>query len=152
MHKMTRAQIREHIFKLLFRVEFISMDEMPEQIARYMENPPTNNEEDIAEEPIDIPAADALYITQKYDKIVAMIPKLDELIDSAAKGWKAARLGKVDLTILRLAVYEMKYDEDIPVGVAINEAVELAKKFGQDESPSFINGILAKLAKQTDNE
>ena len=56
-------------------------------------------------------------------------------------------MGKVDLAILRLAVYEMKKDEDIPVSVAINEAVELAKKFGQDESPSFINGVLAKLAK-----
>lgn len=147
---MTRAQVREHIFKLLFRVEFNSIDEMPAQIAHYMENPPSGNDEDSVDSGNDIPEKDALYITQKYEKIAAMIPTLDELIDSAAKGWKASRLGKVDLTILRLAVYEMKYDEDIPVGVAINEAVELAKKFGQDESPSFINGILAKLAKQTD--
>jgi N utilization substance protein B len=55
-------------------------------------------------------------------------------------------MGKVDLTILRLAVFEMKFDEEIPVKVAINEAVELAKKFGGEESPSFINGVLAKLA------
>ncbi len=55
-------------------------------------------------------------------------------------------MGKVDLTILRLAVFEMRFDEDIPVKVAINEAVELSKKFGGDESPSFINGVLAKLA------
>ena len=54
-------------------------------------------------------------------------------------------MGKVELTLLRLAVYEMKYDDDIPVGVAINEAVELAKTFGGDGSPAFINGILAKL-------
>jgi len=54
-------------------------------------------------------------------------------------------MGKVDLTLIRLAVYEMKYDEDVPVGVAINEAVELAKKYGTDESPAFINGVLAKL-------
>ena len=56
-------------------------------------------------------------------------------------------MGKVDLTILRLAVYEMKLDEDIPVKVAINEAVELAKKFGGDESPAFVNGVLAKIAR-----
>lgn len=149
---MTRAQVREHIFKLLFRVEFNNIDDMPAQIAHYFEDPPTGNDEEFADEVIDIPEKDALYITDKYEKIASMIPTLDGLIDSAAKGWKASRLGKVDLTILRLAVYEMKYDEDIPVGVAINEAVELAKKFGQDESPSFINGILAKLAKQTDNE
>ena len=55
-------------------------------------------------------------------------------------------LGKVDLTIIRLAVYEMKYEEDIPVKVAINEAVELAKQYGADDSPAFVNGILAKLA------
>ena len=55
-------------------------------------------------------------------------------------------MGKVDLTILRLAVYEIVYDEEIPTSVAINEAVELAKKFGQDSSPAFINGVLAKFA------
>ena len=54
-------------------------------------------------------------------------------------------MGKVELTILRLAVYEMQYDEEIPEKVAINEAVELAKKFGRDESSAFINGVLAKL-------
>ena len=55
-------------------------------------------------------------------------------------------MGKVELTVIRLAVYEMRYEEDIPVSVAINEAVELAKKFGGDESSRFVNGILAKLA------
>ena len=69
----------------------------------------------------------------------------DEAIDAVAEGWKTGRMGKVDLTLIRLAVYEMKYDEDVPVGVAINEAVELAKKYGTDESPAFINGMLAKL-------
>ena len=61
-----------------------------------------------------------------------------------AKGWKTGRMGKAELAILRLAVYEMKYDEDVPVKVAINEAVELAKKFGGDESPAFVNGILGE--------
>ena len=55
-------------------------------------------------------------------------------------------MGKVDLTILRLGIYEILYDEEIPTGVAINEAVELAKKFGQDTSPAFVNGVLAKFA------
>ena len=54
-------------------------------------------------------------------------------------------MGKVELTILRLALYEIKHDDDVPEKVAINEAVELAKKFGGDDSPAFINGILAKL-------
>ena len=68
------------------------------------------------------------------------------MINKETKGWETGRMGKVDLTLIRLAVYEMKYDDDIPTGVAINEAVELAKKFGQDNSPSFINGVLAKFA------
>ncbi|MCR5269173.1 MAG: transcription antitermination factor NusB [Lachnospiraceae bacterium] len=147
---MTRAQIREDIFKLLFRIEFNSVEDMPSQIAHFFDNPQMG--EDSEDGDCRIGEQDMQYITQKYEQIVNRIPELDALIDSAAKGWKSSRLGKVDLTILRLAVYEMKYDEDIPVGVAINEAVELAKKFGQDESPSFINGILAKLAKSADDE
>ena len=74
------------------------------------------------------------------------IPAIDEMLNASAKGWKTSRMGRVDLTILRLAVYEMKFDEDIPEKVAINEAVELSKKFGGDESPAFINGVLAKIA------
>ncbi|MBP5384636.1 MAG: transcription antitermination factor NusB [Lachnospiraceae bacterium] len=147
---MTRAQIREDIFKLLFRIEFNSIEDMPAQIQHFFEDPQTEDDEE--EKSHRIPEDDVQYMKRKYENIVSRIPELDALIDSAAKGWKSSRLGKVDLTILRLAVYEMKYDEDIPVGVAINEAVELAKKFGQDESPSFINGILAKLAKSTENE
>ena len=62
-----------------------------------------------------------------------------------AKGWKTDRMGKSELAIIRLAVYEMLYDETVPVKVAINEAVDLARKYGGDESPAFVNGILAKL-------
>ena len=68
------------------------------------------------------------------------------MINAVTKGWKTGRMGKVDLTLLRLAVYEIKFEEEIPTGVAINEAVELAKKYGTDGSFSFINGILAKIA------
>lgn len=89
---------------------------------------------------------DETYITEKYKKIVEKIPEIDEMLNASAKGWKTSRMGRVDLTILRLAVYEMKFDEDIPEKVAINEAVELSKKFGGDESPAFINGVLAKIA------
>ena len=70
--------------------------------------------------------------------------EIDFLINVKAKGGSTDRMGKVDVTIIRLAVYEMKFDEAVPVGVAINEAVELAKKFGQDESAGFVNGVLAK--------
>ena len=78
--------------------------------------------------------------------IMDKIPEIDEQINEVAAGWRTKRMGKVELTILRLALFEMKYDDSIPEKVAINEAVELAKKFGGDESPSFVNGILAKFA------
>ena len=66
-------------------------------------------------------------------------------IEEASKGWQLKRIGKVELSIMRLATYEMKYDEEIPVKVAINEAVELAKRYSSDQGPSFVNGVLAKV-------
>lgn len=132
---MKRRELREHIFELLFRVEFNNQEEMPEQIRLFFEDMEELEEKDQS------------YMEKKYASIMERLPELDRLIGETAEGWKISRMGKVDLTILRLAVYEMKYDEDVPVGVAINEAVELSKKFGGDESPAFINGILGKLGK-----
>lgn len=109
---------------------------MPEQIKLFFED----NEKTVLE-------PDEAYISQKYKNIVDKKTDIDLALNEVAEGWKTERMGKVDLTILRLAVYEIKYDEDVPASVAINEAVELAKKFGQDGSPAFVNGILAKFAK-----
>ncbi len=131
---MSRRQIREHIFKMLFRVEFNSPEDMPEQVRLYMEEIP------------DISEKDAGHIQKKYDDIIARLPEINQMIEDKAESWNISRMGKVDLTIIRLAVYEIKYDDTIPVSVAINEAVEIAKRFGQDESPSFVNGVLAKMA------
>lgn len=144
---MKRTEIREQIFKLLFRREFNEETEMPEQIKLFFESPAIEEDELIIKE-VSLKTTEELYIREKYDDIVSHLDEIDSLISSASKGWKIERLGKVDLTILRLAVYEIKFDEDVPVGVAIDEAVELAKKFGQDESGSFINGILSNIAKQ----
>ena len=134
---MKRRELREHVFQLLFRVEFNSSEEMDEQVNMYFDG--VREEETLSEK-------DETYITEKYKKIVEKIPEIDEMLNASAKGWKTSRMGRVDLTILRLSVYEMKFDEDIPEKVAINEAVELSKKFGGDESPAFINGVLAKIA------
>ena len=131
---MSRRELREQIFKLLFRVEFNSMEEMPEQEQLFFE------EEDTAKE------GDAAYVSEKYNQITEKLTKIDALLNEKAEGWDTTRMSKVDLTILRLAVYEIMYDESVPTGVAINEAVELAKKFGQDASSGFVNGILAKFA------
>ena len=131
---MTRRELREQIFKVLFGAEFHDRQEMPGQIAVYEETEQVWDSKDGA------------YITEKCENIIAHLPEIDAAVNEVSEGWKTGRMGKVDLTLIRLAVYEMKYDEEVPVGVAINEAVELAKKYGTDDSPSFINGVLAKLA------
>ena len=83
---------------------------------------------------------------------MAHLEKIDEMLNEAATGWKVSRMGKVELTILRLAAYEIYFDEDVPTSVAINEAVEMAKEFGGDESPAFINGVLGKMVKAETTE
>lgn len=132
---MSRRELREQIFLLLFRVEFNELSEMPQQMQMFLEDDETLRSE-----------SDQAYITAKYDKIMEKLAEIDEKLNSKAENWDVARMGKVELTVLRLALYEMQYDEDVPVGVAINEAVELAKKFGQDNSGAFVNAILAKFA------
>ena len=132
---MKRRELREHIFELLFRIEFNSAEEMPEQMRLFFEA--------LGE----VEPKDQEYIEKKYAHIMEKLPEIDKLLGEAADGWKVSRMGKADLTILRLAVYEMEFDEDVPVGVAVNEAVELSKKFGGDESPAFINGVLGKIGK-----
>ncbi|MCF2667065.1 transcription antitermination factor NusB [Faecalicatena contorta] len=131
---MKRTELREHIFKVLFGVEFNAEQEMPEQLQLYFEQL-----EDAREKDLD-------YIRTKSSKIAEKIAEIDSLINEHTTGWKTSRMNKVDLTILRLAVYEMKWDEDVPTGVAIDEAVELAKKYSSDEGPAFINAVLGKLA------
>jgi N utilization substance protein B len=93
---------------------------------------------------VNISDKDSAYIRDKYDRIMEHKEEIDAAIDEKAKGWTTERMSKVDLTIIRLGVYEILYDDDVPAGVAINEAVELAKRFGQDESYSFVNAVLAK--------
>lgn len=132
---MNRTEQREHIFMLLFRVEFNRKADMEEQCTLFFEEAET-----------DISEKDRDYIRSKYEKIAEKLPEIDRMINETAKGWDTQRMGKVELAIIRLAVYEIKYDESVPTGVAINEAVELAKKFGQDSSAGFVNGILAKFA------
>ena len=83
---------------------------------------------------------------EKCNAIIEHMAELDALIDEKSTGWKTNRMAKVDLAIIRLAVYEIKFEDDIPTKVSINEAVELAKKYGADESGAFVNGVLAKFA------
>lgn len=131
---MTRREIREHLFRMLFRKEFHDVDELTEQINFYFEE---------MEQPSE---SDYMYLKDKFNKILGRIDDIDAIIEKASEGWKLNRMGKIDLTILRLATYEICFDDDIPTKVAINEAIEIAKIFAEDKAPGFINGVLAKVA------
>lgn len=136
---MKRSELRESIFKLLFMGDFNSKEEMPEQLVLYFET--------LEQEHAGLDEKDQAYMEQKYQHVQEHLESIDKMLNETASRWKTSRMSKVDLNILRLAVYEMVYDEEIPVRVAINEAVEIAKRFGGDESASFINGILGKISK-----
>ena len=156
---MGKRAIRERIFLILFRVDYYRPEEMPEQITHFFEG----EEESYIEEErlkaeeeerelgeIVLPAritGGRDRIREKTLQIVEHLPELDKALDERMEGWNLKRIGKVELTILRLALFEMRYDDEVSDAVAINEAVELAKKYGQDKSGEFVNGVLAKFAK-----
>ena len=132
---MDRSRLREEVFKLLFIADFHNGDEIDEQTSLFE----GRLEDDGAKQ------RDIGEIEKKAQAVFLKLAELDEEINSRVEGWKTTRMNKVDLTIIRLAVYEIKFDENVPVAVAINEAVELAKKYGTDDSPSFVNGVLSRL-------
>jgi len=136
---MGRHEQREQVFMLLFRVEFHDSEDMPRQEKLFLEN----NEAVVREK-------DAAYIEARERAVRGKLTEIDRIIDENTEGWDTTRIGKVELTVLRLAVYEMLFDDDIPAGVAIDEAVEIAKKFGQENSGGFVNAILAKILKLGD--
>ena len=146
---MTRREAREHCFKMLFCQDFYPAEEKEEQLVQYFEATAEDesNEKGVDEilHQVAMTEEERKTLEERVENIMARIPEIDRQIDEVAEGWKTRRMGKVELTILRLAVYEIKEDEKIPDKVAINEAVELAKKFGGKDAPSFVNGVLARL-------
>ena len=130
---MGRRASREIAMKLLYQLE-IQKDSKEEQVNNTLEQYDLNDN-------------DREYILDIVKGVFDHKEEIDRAIEKYSKGWKLSRISKVDLAILRLAVYEICYREDIPFTVSINEAVELAKNYSGEESGSFINGILGKVAK-----
>ena len=127
---MGRAKIRELAFRCEYQVVMNQeIDEVITDCAR---------EKELDEAEIEI-------IRRDLEGIKANLEEINTLIESNLKKWTMSRIPKVDIAILRLAIYEIKYDETVPYKVAVNEAVELAKTYSTDESPAFINGVLAKI-------
>jgi transcription antitermination factor NusB len=129
---MTRHELRERIFQTIFQFPFYEGD-VPEM-------------EIVADEKIS--EKDREYIDAKVAAIKENLAEIDKKLDKHSNKWKIRRLGKSELAILRLAIYEIDYDDDIPEKVAINEAVELAKSYCDDNSAGFINGVLSGIIKE----
>jgi N utilization substance protein B len=132
---MLRSQVREEIFKILFRYPFTSEGEMEEQIAFSLEELAGKSEENIQ------------YIQNKVRAIIEHTEQLDQTISEHCEGWNLNRIGKAEIAIMRIAVYEMLYEEESPQSVAINEAVELTKRYCDEEAKGFVNAVLGKVAK-----
>ncbi|MGI6279237.1 MAG: transcription antitermination factor NusB [Acutalibacteraceae bacterium] len=129
---MTRKNAREAAFILIFEKIFSkdSIDEILEAAAEARDLEPDE------------------YIKTVFSGVYDNVDYIDSIISKNAIGWKIERISKTSLAILRLAIFEMKFMEEIPISVSINEAVELCKKYATNEDASFVNGILSTVAKQ----
>ena len=135
---ISRNRLRELTFQLVYQYDFYPEEERTEQIRIF-----TEEQENLAED-------DRAVLMERAAKVYALMPELDREIAANTSGWKLNRMSRVDLSVIRLAFFEMRYDDEVPVKVASNEAVELAKLYGGESAPQFVNGVLAKLVKETD--
>ena len=143
---MSRSLLREHAFRILFEANFFDPNSLSGQADLYFQHAADEPEDEgMTEKQTAFTREDKEVIRAKVLNAAAHIPEIDKMINTVSKGWPTDRLGAAELTILRLGISEMLYDPDIPTGVAIDEAVELAKKYGQSSSPALVNGIMSKL-------
>ncbi len=133
---MYRREIRKHVFCMLFLKEFHGGDELSEQWSFYLDEVKGRTDEETE------------YLYAKANGVLGRLADIDQMIRDSSEGWRLERMGKVDLALLRLALYEIYHEEDVPTKVAINEAVELAKEFGEERSASFVNGLLGKIERK----
>lgn len=134
--EMNRTEMRENAFKLIYSLEIQKVENVQEQINLYFES---NN---ITDEEAKKYIANAVNGIEEHQEEI-----LKDIETNLKEEWKLSRISKMDLTILKLAIYEIKFT-DVPYKVSINEAVELAKKYGEDKSKNFVNGILASVVKE----
>ena len=143
---MNRAALRETVFKVLFRYEFHDTESFKTQMILFF----TEYPDDIEDEE-QWPALDeksALEITDKVMNILSHIEEIDNEISSKCEGWDIKRIGKTELSIMRVAIYEILFEEGLETAVSISEAVKLAKKYCDEKSYGFVNGVLAKFVKK----
>lgn len=134
---MGRRASREMAMKLLYQLEIQKDDREAQKERFFEENPLAPN--------------DKTYVNDVIDGVFANKEAISNLIEKHSRGWKISRISKIDLSIMRLSIYEICYRNDIPYNVSVNEAVELAKRYSSEEAGSFINGILSKISASSQN-
>jgi N utilization substance protein B len=134
---MGRRASREMAMKLLYQLEIQKDDREAQKERFFEENPMAPNDRE--------------YINDVIDGVFANKEAISRLIEKYSKGWKINRISKIDLSIMRLSIYEICYRSDIPYNVSVNEAVELAKRYSSEDAGSFINGILSKISSNDQN-
>lgn len=146
---MGRRESRDAAVKIVFQQGFHSNEEIitESMISTFIDNAQFFDDDDIEKkndlnytQELDMP-----YLKNVLDGVFENLETLDGMINRHAKGWTVSRMARMDVAILRVAVYEILYRDDIPYSVSVNEAVELAKKYSHDDAGSFINGILASI-------
>ena len=133
---MNRKQAREFVMQTMFQIEVQQDFDRPDFDA-YLSECSAGNQKN--------------YITDLLSSICGNIEKIDSIIDAASEGWPSSRMSKPDLAVIRVAVGEMLFADDVPAAVAINEAVNLSKDYGTEQSPKFVNAVLGKIEKQSCN-
>lgn len=132
--------MRQHVFSLVYSLEFYDDADFAVLAERYLDDNGVADQQDRE------------FIAQEAFSVMDRREKIDQMIDERSAHWKSKRIARVDLAIIRLAVYEMLEDQDVPVSVAINEAVRLAKKYSSESAPAFVNGVLAALVPEQTEE
>lgn len=156
---MDRRVRRAVVMRLMFQLDFHEAGEEDQQAELLLQQ--MNTDEELCEDLQQVFAAagdgathlteqDRAKVLSKFSGVRTHLSEIDLLLETVTTGWKLERMAKLDLAILRLAVYEILFDETIPSKVAINEAVELAKAYGGDKSPAFINGVLGKVVRHVE--
>ena len=144
---MKRREARQAALCMIFDYSFHSDEKPEETLELYIEN-----FKDVSEKCISKELTSDEYFQKVYFGVISNIPEIDEVIKRCSKTWSISGISRISMSILRLALYEIIYMEDIPAQVTINEAVELSKKFDTDDSFTFINGILGAAVRELEKE
>lgn len=152
---MNRRTLRDYTFKCVFHASFYQSGDLPAQLELFVDDFGTPDD-DLAENGMNplppLTADDKREILDRAGKVLSRMDEITQLISEKVEGWEPSRMNQVDLSIIRLAVYEMLYDDTVPERVAINEAVELARKYGGERSRKFVNGVLARFSSRENGE